>query len=198
MKVIGIVGGIASGKSVVADELANLGAVLVDADQMGHIVLTEPEVIEILSNRWGAKILDSNGGIVRAKVAEIVFHGSESAAELKFLESVSHPRIRAKIVCRLEELRAAGAMAAILDAPLLFKTGLDAFCDVILFVECPQNVRQERAIRRGWTEAQFQQREAAQLPVDQKRKRSHQVIDNSGSLDTTRRQIRQFWESAIR
>ncbi|MEZ6118230.1 MAG: dephospho-CoA kinase [Pirellulaceae bacterium] len=71
-----------------------------------------------------AKILDANGRIVpRANVAEIVFHASESATELKFLESVSHPRIRAKIVHRLEELRSAGVEAAILDAPLLFKTG---------------------------------------------------------------------------
>lgn len=195
MHVIGIVGGVASGKSLVAEELRALGAVVLDADRAGHEALREPEVKEALRGRWGDSILDSDGQIDRRAVAKIVFAPTlEGARELAFLESVSHPRITARLADKLAELRKRGDIpAVVLDAALLFRGGWDKLCDQILFVDAPRDVRLARAVSRGWTPEHFAAREAAQELLDEKRRRSNVVIDNSGSAEETRERVREFW-----
>ena len=189
MKVIGIVGGVASGKSLVTQCLARAGAAVLNADQLGHAVLREPEVIEALVNRWGTTILDAEGQINRSAVAGIVFPPGQEA-EKDFLESQSHPRIGERIKSQLAAWREAGESAiAVLDAPIMLEKGWAHVCDEIWFVDTPDELRRQRALDRGWSAEQWLAREAAQWPVERKRQAASQVIDNRGSPEETCRQV---------
>ena len=197
MKVLGLVGGVACGKSFVAECFRDLGALVLDGDKMGHEVLTEPDVIAALRQRWGDRILTADGSINRRAVGQIVFaHGGRD--ELRFLESISHPRIAAKFRAAIHAARqAARVPAVVLDAALLFDGGWDKFCDVVLFVSVPRETRLKRGLARGWSEADLIAREAVQLPLDEKRHRSGYVIDNSGTTDETRQQVGEFWRQYV-
>jgi dephospho-CoA kinase len=197
MQVFGLVGGVSSGKSLVAECFRDLGAVVFDGDKAGHEVLTEAAVIEQLCQRWGDRILNADGSVNRGAVAKIVF-ARDGAAELKFLESISHPRIEAKFRAGVSAARQAGNVrAVVLDAALLFDGGWDKLCDVVIFVSVPREIRLARAKSRGWTEADLIAREAVQLPLDEKRHQSGYVIDNSGTPDETRVQVQEFWRQYV-
>jgi dephospho-CoA kinase len=195
--VIGIVGGVASGKSLVADCLRQLGATVLDADAAGHQVLRQAEVIAQLRQRWGGRILDDQGQVCRAAVAGIVFGPQPSAAqELASLERITHPRIGALLRQQIDHLRAAGTEPAmVLDAPVMIKAGWVRLCDRVLFVQAPRELRLQRARQRGWSEADFDAREAAQESLEVKRNHADWVIDNSGSPVETMEQVRRFWQS---
>ncbi len=196
MKVIGIAGGVASGKSLVAKQLAELGAWVLDADQVGHAVLKEPEVIQAIRDRWGATVLDSQGRVIRREVAKIVFHGPQAATELAFLEALTHPRIGERLAEIMEQhRRQQQTPALVLDAALMFKGGWDRLCDVIVFVDTPRARRLQWARQRGWNERDFDAREASQTPVNAKRTKADVVIDNSGTLEQTRNQVHEFWKT---
>jgi dephospho-CoA kinase len=194
--ILGIVGGIASGKSAVAEMCRQLGAEVIAADQIGHEVLTRPDTIARLRERWGERTCGPDGQLSRAAIASIVFAGPpRGPEELRFLESVTHPQITRRIDERIEELKRKGASIIVLDAPILIEAGWDRFCDRIVFVEVPREERLRRARQRGWTDTQFAGREASQRPVEEKRKLADVVIDNSGSFDHTLAQLHQFWHS---
>jgi dephospho-CoA kinase len=197
MVVIGIVGGIASGKSKVAEYLQQCGAAVIDADRLGHEVLNEPEVRQSLVRRWGHDIRDEQGQIDRRAVARIVFAPPPEGPEsLAFLEELTHPRIGQRMRKALQELAAQpGLRAVVLDAPVLFEAGWNKYCDRVVFVEAPRHVRLQRARQRGWTENEFSAREAAQESLDMKRECADWVIDNSRSADDTYAQVQQFWRS---
>ena len=192
MHIVGIIGGIASGKTSVAREFEKLGASVIDADAIGREVLTHPEVIDALTERWGSNILSANGNIDRSAVARIVFAPDDSGPiELKFLEALTHPLIGNRIESEIQRLRdEVKPPFVVLDAAVLLKTKWDQHCDEILFVEVPLEIRLQRAIDRGWSAEQFTAREEAQTPVAEKRRRADQVIDNSGDLTTLAEQIR--------
>jgi dephospho-CoA kinase len=194
MLILGLVGGIASGKSVVANILRDLGAVVLDADKAGHAVLREPEIINALKARWGDSILDSSGQISRRAVAKIVF-GQGNELERKFLEQLTHPRIEALLHEELNHIRNSPnpPPVVVLDAALLFEAGWDKLCDKILFVDAPRDIRLERAVARGWSTQQFAVREAAQMPLVEKAVRSHIVIRNARTLENIRDVLRLTW-----
>jgi dephospho-CoA kinase len=196
MVVVGLVGGIASGKSLVGRQLQSLGAVRIEADQIGHEVLEIPEVEAALVRRWGRGILDSNARIDRREVARRVFGPGANADELKFLEQWTHPRIGARIKEKLNELTASAVV--VLDAPLLLKAGWDTFCDGLIFVDVEQSVREARAARRGWTVSELHAREAAQGSLEEKRRRSRWTIDNSGTEQQTMAQVERIWQELTR
>ena len=197
MQVIGILGGVASGKSLVARQLEKLGAVVLDADALGHEVLRRPEVTVAIRDRWGERVIAEGGQIDRSAVARIVFADSaEGRRELEFLEELTHPKIGELLRRRLDELAMAGqAPAAVLDAPVMLKAGWDGHCDRIVFVDAPREVRLARARGRGWNEEVFSAREAAQESLDAKRERADVVIDNSSSTELTQAQIEHLWQS---
>lgn len=196
MILIGILGGVASGKSEVSSRLRSLGAAVLDADRVGHAVLREAEVKRAVGRRWGETVLDAAGEIDRRKVAEIVFAASpESKAELSFLEELTHPRIGQRLQEQLDELHREGVRAAVLDAPVMLKAGWDRLCQRIVFVDVPRDVRLARARQRGWTEADFAAREAAQEPVETKRSRADVTIDNSLTRQHLFAQVDRFWRS---
>lgn len=194
MQTIGLIGGVASGKSAVAAALARRGAVVFNADELGHLVLDEPEVRDALVARWGASVLGPNGRIARPAVAKIVFAPTpEGAAEREFLEELVHPGIRRRIETAIRQLPDASIPAVVIDAALLVEAGWSGICTAVLFVDCPRDVRRARARTRGWGDEEFARREAAQLPIEEKRRRASHVIDNSGSLEHLESEVARFW-----
>ena len=196
LQVLGVLGGIASGKTFVTGELARLGAAAIDADRIGHAVLREPEVREAVRRRWGDAVF-SDGEVDRAKLAAIVFGAGEQAREeLAELEKLTHPRITERICDEIDQLDKAGeAPAVVLDAPVLLKAGWSEFCDRMIYVDAPREVRLARAVERGWSEDEFERREAAQESLQAKRRIADFVIDNSRSAESTRQAVAQFWRS---
>lgn len=199
MKTIGLVGGVASGKSQVAKFFADLGAGLLDADQTGHDVLAhDGEVQAALVDRWGPSILTPAGSIDRAAVAQRVFAaGDEAGAEREFLESVLHPRIRTRLAEKTAEFAAEGRPAVVLDAPLLLEAGWATLCELVVMVDSPREARLARARERGWTDDEFFRRESAQWSVDDKRGQAQIVVTNDGTLDDLRDAVRAVWQRHI-
>lgn len=177
--VIGLAGGIGSGKSHVAALLARRGAIVSNSDEQAKAILREPAIADILARWWGKGILGPDKLPDRAKVASIIF---TDTAERQRLEGLIHPILKSQ---RTAALRAAARAQPrpplyVIDAPLLFEAGLDRECDATLFVYAPREVRVARVTaNRGWTEAEFVRREASQLPVTVKQARSTFTIDNS-------------------
>lgn len=203
--VVGIIGGVASGKSAVTEAFRKLGAVVVSADQIGHDVLAMPEVVLALVELFGKRVLvDANAppmgvgmaqsfegrdqqqgaSIDRKKVAQLVFGDTDEHRKNRAaLEAIVHPRIRA--IAR-ERLAVASSEHKsrwiVLDAPLLIEGGWVPFCDKIIFVETDYATRRQRALGRGWTEQQWLEREAAQRPLEEKRSVATDVLPNDGSI----------------
>lgn len=191
--VIGLAGGIGSGKSEVARRLARRGAVVSDSDAQARALLREPAIADILVRWWGGSILGPDGLPDRSAVAAVVF---KDPAQRRRLEGLVHPVLASQRRAALR--RAARAVPPaplfVVDAPLLYEAGLDRECDAVLFVAAPREVRLRRAAARGWSESELMRREAAQLPLTVKQARSTFMIDNgdlpAGELD---RQISAVW-----
>lgn len=197
MSIIGIIGGVASGKSFVAEQFRRLGAEIIHVDEIGHEVLREPDVRAALVQRWGDQLLDADGHVSRAAVAERVFSGiPDQPGNLEFLENLVHPRIGQRVRARIESIaRDRPGTSVVVDAALLIEAGWAEFCDRIVFVDVPRALRLGRARQRGWTEAEFLAREAAQADLAVKRKQADWVMDNSGSAEHTFAQVQQFWRT---
>ena len=194
--VIGVTGGIGSGKSAVAAELAALGCAVIDADAIGHELLARPEMRDELVSLWGDGILDDAGRVSRAAVGKIVF-GSPGA--LTKLNAIMHPRIREAMAERIDRARAdAECPAVVLDAPLLLETDCDELCTTVVFVSAPREHRLRRvASERGWDEAELVRRENSQKPLDIKAARADHVIDNSSSLSCLHEQVRTMFHTIV-
>jgi dephospho-CoA kinase len=199
MLVLGIVGGVASGKSLVSATLARWGAAVIDADKLGHEVLQEPAVIAAARERWGSTIATSDGQLDRKAIAQRVFGNDASAAdERRFLEQLTHPRIAAKMREKVSELATRGDVdVVVLDAALLLEAGWNEYCDRILYVDAPPLIRQQRAEVRDWSAEQLAAREAAQMPLSQKRAAADIVIDNADSPEKTLKQLEAAWHSLM-
>ena len=191
--VVGLVGGLASGKSTVARLLAERGARVVDADRIGHQMLELPEVVEDVVQAFGSDVLDDAGRVDRGRLAERVF-GDEQAVQN--LNAIIHP----PIIRRAREQVAALRMQpdvplVVLDAPLLMETDLHRdMCQALLFVDSSEELRRRRAMaERGMDAVQFDKRQRAQLPLDTKRQRADYVVDNTGTLEELRSRIERLW-----
>ena len=197
MVVIGIIGGVACGKSFVAKQLGSLGAEVIDVDRIGHDVLRDTDVRAALVQRWGDEVLDADGRISRSAVGKRVFaNNSDGRGNLEFLEGLVHPKIGETIRMRIEALsRDDPGKPVVVDAALLIEADWAGFCDKIVFLEVPREVRLARAKQRGWSETEFSQREAAQGNLDLKRKQADWVMDNSGSAEHTFAEVQQFWRT---
>lgn len=193
MTVLGLTGGIASGKSFVAALLAERGAVVLDADRHAHAALAEPAVVAALVARWGPSVVAEDGVLLRREVARRVFGAdADAVAERRFLEGLVHPRVRDRLRAELANADRAGAPVAVLDIPLLHEAGWVATCDAVLFVDTPIDVRRERAARRGWTADELARREAAQTPIDLKRDTADFVIPGTNEA-AARRAVEAVW-----
>jgi dephospho-CoA kinase len=193
--VIGLIGGIGSGKSAVAAELARHGARVIAGDVLGHEALRQPEIRARLVERWGPGVLDAAGAISRRVVAGIVFAGTpEARSELRALEGIVFPWIERRLA---EEIAAARADSAVrfivVDAAVLLEAGWDKLCERIIYVHAPRALRLRRLIEtRGWNEKEVEDRESVQMPLTVKVARADDVIENSGSLTRMAAQVKEL------
>ena len=189
MGYFGLTGGVASGKSTVARMLEGLGARIIDADRIGHELLHPPHpTYQELVRRFGNEILDSTGEIDRRRLGAIVF---ADAANLRQLNAILHPPIIAQVGELAAHYHAENPRAVVVvDAALLFEAGIGARFTKVLVVWCRPEQQVERLMAKtGLSRPEAEQRIAAQMPVEQKRRRADYAIDSSGSLDNTRAQV---------
>lgn len=186
---VGLTGGIASGKSMVADELAARGAIIIDADVLAREVV-EPgtPALAAIIDRFGAEVL-RDGQIDRARLAQIVFADPHARRDL---ERIVHPAVRAR-AAELE--RAAGDAAVVVHViPLLVETGQHEDFDVVVTVDADHETQIQRLmVRNGFTRAEAESRIAAQASREDRRRAADVVVDNTGSLTQLREQIDALW-----
>lgn len=199
MITIGLVGGVACGKSLVASHFQKLGACVLDGDRIGHDVLQMSSIQDQLLKRWGDRVQNDEGGLDRAAIAGIVFaEGDQAAQELAFLETLTHPEIGQRISVRLDQIKRVNRFPlAILDAAVMFKAGWDSMCDQIVLVDAPAELREKRAMLRGLSREQFCFREGMQTSLEEKRKLANLVIDNSGPPQQTFQLVEEVWQSLL-
>lgn len=185
--IIGITGGIGSGKSSVARLLAKHSGLVVDADKIAHDALRQPDITKRVIALFGAGIVGPNGEIVRKRLGEIVFGAPEKRVEL---ESIVLPWIRARILEDLSAARAQpGCRVIVLDAPLLIEGGWTDHVDLMIHVDASFSSRLERVLDRGWDEFELKRRESVQLPLTDKQAMADHVISNSGGFESLRSQV---------
>ena len=194
-KVIGLTGGIASGKSSVAAMFAELGAALIDADAIAREVLRSPEIAEKLRKTWGHEVFH-DGHPDRARIAQIAFR---DPAKLKELTGWVHPPTLREMRTQLDRaLEDRGVPLIILDAPLLIEADLAPWCDALLFVDAADPLRLARArADRGWSDDEVLRREAAQAPLSEKRASASVVLDNNGSAEDTRAAVARLFRQWV-
>ncbi len=197
MKVIGLTGGIGSGKTSVAKKLRTLGARVFDADEAAkNAVLPGNECYQQVVNCFGTKIVKADGKINREALAEIVFEDKKS---LKILEEIIHGYVWQQADKFLHECQAAKEKAAILDVPLLIECGWHKKVDEVWLVALPVEKQIARTMERSnMTAEAVKARIAAQLPLDEKKKKATLIIDNSGTWEETEKQVIAAWEQAVK
>lgn len=189
--IIGIVGGIGSGKSHVARMFGELGCLVSNADQLVTLAYQREDVKQTLKTWWGGEIFDERGNVNRAAVAGKVFANPE---QLRRLEGLLHP-----LVAQMRDQAMAAAandpcvLAYVWDIPLLVEVGLAERCDAVVFVDAPDEDRFQRVQRtRGWSREEWTRREKSQLPLDKKRRIANYMVRNAADADDeVRGQVRE-------
>jgi dephospho-CoA kinase len=188
---VGLVGGIGSGKSQVAEEFARHGARVVSGDVAGHQALKQPQIKEQIVRRWGPDILDEKGEVRRRELGAIVF---ADPAQRQALEEIVHPWIKERIRAEVEAARRdPDVPLVVLDAAIMLEAGWNGVCDRLVYIDAPREARLRRiAGQRGWSAQEVEAREGAQMPLTDKAARADHVLDNSASLEHLGRQVRQL------
>lgn len=192
MKVIGLTGGIGSGKSTVSRFLAELGAVVIDADRVGH------EAFKAGTGLWrevvaafGKQVLAPGGDIDRKKLGEMVFDDPDSLARLN---RIMHPRMYDTVKAQIEEYRRQGVDVVVLEVILLIEAGWTSLVDEVWVTVAPEDaVVEHLKQQRGLNEAQIRARINSQLPVEERVKHADVVIRNDGSLAELRDRVEELW-----
>ena len=191
MKRVGLTGGIAAGKSVVSRQLRNLGAVVIDADQLAReVVASGTAGLDAVVAEFGPEVLGPDGELDRPAMARLVF--ADEGARRR-LEAIVHPLVFERIV----ELEAAAPEGAVVvhDIPLLAESGRADTFDAVLVVDAPEDVQVARMVRdRGWTEEEARARIAAQASREDRLAVATHVIDNTGTLEDLRDRVAEVYE----
>jgi dephospho-CoA kinase len=191
LKLIGLTGGVGSGKSTVAAMLRDLGAVVVDADEAAHAVY-EPGTsgFEAVIREFGAGYVHK-GRIDRGQLGELVFHDADARNRLN---AIVHPLVRDWMAARTAEAFDRGAPAVVQDVPLLYESGLQDLYEAVIVVYAPEKDQVRRLVDgRGFTEERARAMIASQMSIDEKRRLAQHVIDNSGTREETRAQVERIW-----
>jgi len=193
MKVIGLTGGIGSGKSTVSRFLAGLGAIIVDADKVGHELLKSgTEVWREVVAAFGRQVLTPVGDIDRKKLAEIVFSNPES---LSRLNQIMHPRMYDMVKAQLEEYRRQGVAVVVLEAPLLIEANWTSLVDEVWVTVASQSTVLRRLKEKfRLSEPETLARIHSQLPTEERIKHADVIIDTDCDLDELRARVKQLWE----
>ena len=186
--IMGLTGTFGSGKSTVAHFMEELGALVIDADKIAHEALWEesPVYQDILKLFPEA---GKSGELDRKKIADVIF---KDAAKRKALEDLTHPYVFSRIG---EEIADAEEKVVVIEVPLLFEAGFDRICDSTVTVTASKKEIEKRLLEKGFTQEQISARQAAQMPDEEKKKRAGFILDNSGTLENTRRKVEKLWKS---
>ncbi|MBM3638335.1 MAG: dephospho-CoA kinase [Actinobacteria bacterium] len=193
MILVGLTGGIGSGKSTVSSLLADKGAVIIDGDAITR-ELQQPgqPLLQVIAERFGSEVLDSQGALVRQRLADIVFNDAEA---LKDLNKIVHPAVGKELERRLTEQRATDNVV-ILDIPLLAENPRKGLCGTIV-VDVPEDIAVQRLVnQRGMREDDARARMANQASREKRLAIADQVIDNSGSFDELQSRVNEVWSWA--
>lgn len=195
MLVVGLTGGIGSGKSTVAAGLAARGAVVVDADRLAReAVAVGTPGFRAVVDRFGEAVVAPDGSLDRAALAAVVFEDPEARAELN---AIVHPLVRAAIDQRVQELRGSDAVV-VLEIPLLVESGRSYGASTVIVVDCPEEVAVRRLVEgRGMDAADARRRMAAQASRADRLAAADLVIDNSGSSEDLERQVARTWKVLV-
>ena len=195
--IIGILGGIGSGKSTVAELFAQLGCVVIDADKIAHQALEEPVIKQKTVDFFGQKILDSSGQIDRKTLADIAFGNKE---KLSKLNSIIHPLVLHRCETLIETYNSqAEVKAIVLDMPLLLEAGWQNRCNKLIFVDCKDELRADRAKKIGiFNKNQLKIRENFQISLDNKAKVSDNTVDNNSDLSALAEQVTEIFSNIIK
>ncbi len=196
MLVIGLTGGIGTGKSEVSRLLESLGAALINADRIGHEAYTpHTETWNLVVNAFGEGILQESGEIDRRKLGAIVFSDPEEMAKLN---GIMHPRMARMVSDRIDSLREDGAEVAVVEAAVLFEAGWETLVDEVWSTDSPVEAVVERLqAARGIDPEEAQKRVASQMDREERLGRSDVVVDNSGDVTDLERTVRGLWESRV-
>ncbi len=192
IKVIGITGGIASGKSTIAEILKSFGANVIDADKICHQLINTNEILQQITKKWGDHLLNNYGKIERSALAKIVFSDKK---ELSALNKIIHPEVIKRIRNRIIKLKnEATTKAIVLDAALLVESNLIEVCDLIIFVDTNRDTCKKRAMTgRMWPSDELDIREDFQDLLREKRGIANIIINNNQSKTDTISQVNDFW-----
>lgn len=192
---IGLTGGIGSGKSTVAARLSQLGAVVIDSDQLAREVVAvgTPGLAKVIE-RFGPQMLGPDGSLDRARLGQLVFSDSAALADLN---AIVHPLVRARSEALSAEALTSGAAALVHDIPLLVENQLAAGFAKVIVVEAPLELRLQRLAERGLDPDTARARIAAQASDERRRAVADVVLDNSGSLAQLRAQVDAAWASLV-
>lgn len=196
MRLIGLTGGIATGKTTVDRMLAARGATVIDADELAREVVQpgEPALDEIVK-RFGKDVLQADGTLDRPRLGAIVFADAGARHDL---DRITHPRIGELTQERIATALAGDAPLVVVDIPLLFENGRETMFEGVLVVYAPESVQVRRLRdRNGLDETAALQRLAAQLPIEEKRARATWVIDNSGGPAATEQAVAAWWDAVV-
>ena len=192
---IGLTGGIACGKSTVANMLVDRGAALIDADLLAREVVEPGQpALEQIRQTFGEDMLLPDGTLDRKRLGSIVF---ADEGRRRQLEQIIHPQVRRLM---LERIQAAGSASLIVvDVPLLYESGMESMFEAVMVVYVPEWMQLERLMQRDQlSEEEAWRRIRAQMPIEEKRQRADIVIDNSGTIEETERQLDEWWQSGGR
>jgi len=193
MKVIGLTGGIGSGKSTVSQFLAELGVVIIDADKVGHEAFKpDTELWREVVAAFGKEILTPDGDIDRKKLGGIVFGNYEALA---WLNEIMHPRIYTLVKAEIEEYRRQGVEVVVLEAPLLLEAGWTSLVDEVWVTVAPESTVLKRLKKKlGLSEPESLARIRSQLSSEERIKQADMVINTDCDLDELRARVKELWQ----
>ncbi len=193
--IIGILGGIGSGKSTVAAEFAKLGCKVIDADKIAHELLDEPAVKAKVVGLFGRAILDPKGKIDREKLGEVVF---VDAQKLSLINEIIHPLVLQRAEELIKQYDCQNQVKAIvLDMPLLVEVGWDKRCDKLIFVDCEQKLRLDRAKKLGFDKNQVKIRENFQISLDNKANLADNTVENNSDFSALAKQVTDIFSHCV-
>ena len=192
MFIIGLTGGIASGKSTISSMLGKLGAIIIDADKIGHEAYQPHTVVwNDVVEAFGREILKENDEIDRPKLGSIVFRDPEA---MQRLNAIMHPRMFDMMKQRLEKVKQEGVRVAVIEAAILIEANWTPLVDEVWVVYVPEDVAIQRLIaRNGLSPEQARARVKSQMPIDDKAKLADVVVDNNRSLAEVEVEVRNLW-----
>jgi dephospho-CoA kinase len=188
---VGLTGGIGSGKSTVAQMLAQRGAVVLDADAFARETVRAGSAgLRAVVARFGSEVLTGDGELDRPKLATIVFADPAARADL---EGIVHPEVRRLIADGIQENLDTENVVVLVN-PLLIEMGTHRDCDVVVVVSVPSETQVARSTARGMDENDVRARMAAQLPLDERSRLADVILDNEGSIDELQHQVDRLWD----